>query len=498
MSGRFFGTAITRVEDARLLAGKGHYVDDIELPGMLHAAFVRASFAHGRIRAIDASDALAMPGVAAIYTMADFADIAQGPMPPMAPHPLLKTPITYHPLADTEVRHVGEAIAIVLADTRAHAEDAAAAVILDVEHLPAVSDAVLAREASSPKAHSEHPSNVVATMAAGFGDCAAVFAKAHHVLTEHFDIHRGGCHAMECRGVVANIDLLSDALTISTSSQSPYMVRRHLATYLKRDENDIRVMTPDVGGGFGPKANVYAEEFAVALAAIKSRRPVKWIEDRQEHFVATTQQRGQVWTLDVAFDNDGRMRAIRGHCIHDNGAYAPYGLILPDDIPAHPYAVAMQQEDDAYQRHDNALLEQRVLERVDRSQDQVRAVVDRDDLDRFRQAARDLGKPFLDVPDHVQRIDAEALQHDAAGDFAFAVKLGDAAPLVGAKLDPRDVAQQHRCALVRLQHDVAEVVDIPDVALAADDVFEFGQLHRAAADIGIAGADGVAHFLHGT
>jgi carbon-monoxide dehydrogenase large subunit len=342
MSGRFFGTAITRVEDARLLTGKGHYVDDIELPGMLHAAFVRASFAHGRIRSIDTSDALAMPGVAAIYTMADFADIAQGPMPPMAPHPLLKTPITYHPLADAEVRHVGEAIAIVLADNRAHAEDAAAAVMLDVEYLPAVSDAVLAREASSPKVHSQHASNIIATMKASFGDCAGVFAKAHHVLTEHFDIHRGGCHAMECRGVVASIDLQTDALTISTSSQSPYMVRRHLATYLQRDENTIRVMTPDVGGGFGPKANVYAEEFAVALAAIKSRRPVKWIEDRQEHFVATTQQRGQVWALDVAFDNDGRMRAIRGHCIHDNGAYAPYGLILPATALASfpgPYAL---------------------------------------------------------------------------------------------------------------------------------------------------------------
>jgi carbon-monoxide dehydrogenase large subunit len=342
MSGRLFGAAITRVEDARLLTGTGHYVDDIELPGMLHAAFVRASFAHGRIRSIDKGDALAMPGVVAIYTMDDFADIAQGPMPPMAPHPLLKTPITYHPLSDTEVRHVGEAIAIVLADSRANAEDAAAAVMLDVEYLPAVSDVALARVANSPTTHSQYASNIAATMKAGFGDCAKVFAKADHVLTEQFDIHRGGCHAMECRGVVANIDLLTDALTISTSSQSPYMVRRHLATYLKRDENGIRVMTPDVGGGFGPKANVYAEEFAVALAAIKIRRPVKWIEDRQEHFVATTQQRGQIWSLDVAFDNDGRMRAIRGHCIHDNGAYAPYGLILPATAIASfpgPYAL---------------------------------------------------------------------------------------------------------------------------------------------------------------
>ncbi|RYF55702.1 MAG: hypothetical protein EOO27_20350, partial [Comamonadaceae bacterium] len=199
----------------------------------------------------------------------------------------------------------------------------------DVDYLASVSDATLACQPGAAMAHAERGSNIAATMKAGFGDHAAIFAKADHTLTEQFDIHRGGCHSMECRGVVANIDLLTNGLTIATSSQSPYMVRRHLATYLGRDESDIRVMSPDVGGGFGPKANVYAEEFAVALAAMKIRRPVKWIEDRQEHFVATTQQRGQLWTLDVAFDNDGRIRAIRGHCIHDNGAYAPYGLILP-------------------------------------------------------------------------------------------------------------------------------------------------------------------------
>ncbi|MCA6108283.1 xanthine dehydrogenase family protein molybdopterin-binding subunit [Bradyrhizobium cenepequi] len=342
MSARYFGAAVARVEDPRLLAGRGRYVDDAVLPGMLHAAFVRASMAHGRIRNIDASDAKGMPGVVAIYTMADFAGIAQGAMPPMAPHPLLPTPITYHPLAVEEVCHVGEAIAIVLADDRATAEDAAAAVLLDIEELPAVADAVLAWKAGAPRVHSKRPSNIAASLKAGFSDCDAVFAKADHVLTERFDIHRGGCHSMECRGVVASVDPHSGVLTLSTSSQSPYMVRRHLATYLGRDESEIRVMTPDVGGGFGPKANVYPEEFAVALAAIKTGRPVKWIEDRQEHFVATTQQRGQVWTLDVAFDNDGRMRAIRGHCIHDNGAYAPYGLILPATALASfpgPYAL---------------------------------------------------------------------------------------------------------------------------------------------------------------
>ncbi|MEA2758374.1 MAG: aerobic carbon-monoxide dehydrogenase large subunit [Methylobacteriaceae bacterium] len=342
MSARYFGAAVPRLEDPRLLVGRGRYVDDISLPGMLHAAFLRAQVAHGQIRGVDAAGARTMPGVAAIYTMADFALIAQGPMPPMAPHPLIKIPMTYHPLAMDEVHHVGEAIAVVLADTRQQAEDAANAIHLDVEDLPAVADATAALAADAPQVHSGRDSNLIGTLRGGFGNIDAAFAKADHVLTETFSMHRGGCHSMECRGVIAAPDALSEELTIYTSSQSPYMVRRHLAQYLKRDESTLRVIAPDVGGGFGPKGNVYPEEFAIALAALTIARPVKWIEDRSEHFVATTQQRGQVWTLDVAFTREGRMSAVRGRCIHDNGAYAPYGLILPATALASfpgPYAL---------------------------------------------------------------------------------------------------------------------------------------------------------------
>jgi carbon-monoxide dehydrogenase large subunit len=263
-------------------------------------------------------------------------------MPPMAPHPLIKTPITYHPLALDEVRHVGEAIAVVLADTRQRAEDAANAIELEIEDLPSVADAAAAIAEGAPQVHSGRDSNLIGTMRGGFGDAAAIFAKADHILSETFAIHRGGCHSMECRGVIAAPDALVDNLTIYTSSQSPYMVRRHLAQYLQRDESTLRVIAPDVGGGFGPKGNVYPEEFAVALAALAIRRPVKWIEDRSEHFVATTQQRDQVWTLEVAFTRNGRMQAVRGRCIHDNGAYAPYGLILPATALASfpgPYAL---------------------------------------------------------------------------------------------------------------------------------------------------------------
>jgi carbon-monoxide dehydrogenase large subunit len=342
MSARYFGAAVQRLEDPRLLAGKGRYVDDISLPGVLHASFLRAQVAHGGILSVDAAEARTMPGVAAIYTMPDFSAIAQGPMPPMAPHPLIKTPITYHPLAVDEVHHVGEAIVIVLADTRQQAEDAANAIQLEIEDMPAVADPIAALADGAPKVHSGRDTNLIGRLRGGFGHAEAVFAKADHVLSETFSIHRGGCHSMECRGVIAAPDALSDGLTVYTSSQSPYMVRRHLAQYLKRDEATLRVIAPDVGGGFGPKGNVYPEEFAVALAALAIGRPVKWIEDRSEHFVATTQQRDQIWKLDVAFTRQGRMLAVRGRCIHDNGAYAPYGLILPATALASfpgPYAL---------------------------------------------------------------------------------------------------------------------------------------------------------------
>jgi carbon-monoxide dehydrogenase large subunit len=342
MSTRYFGSPVARIEDPRLLSGGGRYVDDIALPDMLHAAFLRAPVAHGRIGRIDVAAAREMPGIHAVYTMADFAEIASGPMPPMAPHPLIKTPITCHPLASDEVCYAGEAIAIVLADSRASAEDALAAIDLDIEHLEAAADARAAAKPDAPRAHANREGNVIATLRGTHGKVEQVFAGAAHRFTESFALHRGGCHSMECRGVVADIDRASGGLTLWTSSQSPYMVRRFLAAYLSRDESDIRVVAPDVGGGFGPKANVYPEEFAVALAAIRCGRPVKWIEDRQEHFLATTQQRDQFWTLEVACSSDGRMLGVRGHCIHDNGAYAPYGLILPATALASfpgPYAL---------------------------------------------------------------------------------------------------------------------------------------------------------------
>ncbi len=277
MSARYFGASVPRLEDERLVTGHGRYVDDIELPGLLHVAFVRSQMPHARLGAVDTAAAAAMPGVIAVFTMRDFAEIAAGPMPPMAPHPLVKVPLTCHPLAVDEVNYAGEAIAMVIAQDRAIAESAAALVIVELTELPGVANAVRALEPNAPLAQTSRDSNLLASLKSQFGNVADVFAKADHVISETFITHRGGCHSMECRGVVASFDGMADQLVLYTSSQAPYMVRRLLTSYLGWDERQIRVAAPDVGGGFGPKANVYTEEFAVAMAAIKLGRPIKWI-----------------------------------------------------------------------------------------------------------------------------------------------------------------------------------------------------------------------------
>src|SRR5215831_2647728 len=328
MGVRYFGAAVPRIEDPELVAGRGRYLDDIVLPGMAHAAFVRAVHAHARIRAIDARAAAALPGVIAVLTAGDLG-VAGKPTPQFAPSPLLAQNRTQHVLAADAVHYAGEAVALVVAESRALAEDAAALVEVDYDPLPPVADLASALDAGAPMAHEGAPDNRVATLRAKFGDIDQVFGRAAHVFAERITQHRGGCHSMECRGVLGAGDAVSRQLVLWSSTQAPYMVRRALAQFLGQDESRIRVVAPQVGGGFGPKAGVYAEEFAIALAAMTLNRPVKWAEDRREHFLSTTQQRDQIWDLEVAAGADGRMLGVRGRCLHDNGAYVPYGLILP-------------------------------------------------------------------------------------------------------------------------------------------------------------------------
>jgi carbon-monoxide dehydrogenase large subunit len=327
---RLVGQPVERVEDDRLLRGRGRYVDDIRLPRMLEAAFVRSSFAHARINHIDTASARAMPGVIAVWTLADLhAPFDTRRMPVTTPSPAILRYVTQFPLAHEEVCYVGEPIALVIAERRDLAEDAAAVVDIDYEPLPASSDAIAALKTGAAAAHADAKDNLGASLHSRYGDVDDAFARAAHVVRSSVRMHRGGCHSMECRGVIAEYETSTDRLTLWTSTQAPHIVRRLLCEYLGRDEHATRVVAPDVGGGFGPKAMFYPEEALASLAAMRLGRPIKWIEDRREHFLATTQQRDQSWDLEAALDADGRILGVRGTGVHDNGAYMPYGVVLP-------------------------------------------------------------------------------------------------------------------------------------------------------------------------
>ncbi len=327
---RYTGAEVQRMEDPRLLTGHGRYVDDIHLAGTLHAAFLRSSHAHARIRGIDASAALALPGVHGVFTQTDLAlpDTTQ-PMNQLYPAPVIHQDITQHPLAADEVCYVGQTVALVVADTRAIAEDALALVNVDYEPLPAIIDCREALADGAPLAHAGTDSNLGGQLRSAFGDIDSAFAKADHVFSAEFMQHRGGCHAMETRGVLARDEPYGEGLTVWSSTQCPYLVRRALANYLGESEERVRIIAPDVGGGFGPKAGFYPEEIVIPVVARQLGRPVKWIEDRREHFTATTGQRDQQWELEVACDSDGKILGLRGQVTHDNGAFVPYGALLP-------------------------------------------------------------------------------------------------------------------------------------------------------------------------
>ncbi|HJP68148.1 MAG TPA: xanthine dehydrogenase family protein molybdopterin-binding subunit [Sphingomicrobium sp.] len=329
MATRYLGASVVRIEDPRLLKGQGKYLDDLHLPGVKHVAFVRSTEAHARIIAIDVSAARAVEGVHAVLLASDLGPLAQKPMPIMAPSPFIRSGRTQLPLAADEVCYVGQPIAMIVAENRYVAEDAIALIDVQYESATAVVDCMQAREPGGPTVHFADDDNLAGTIHAKFGNPAHEFTAADLILRDRIVMHRGGCHSMEGRGVAVAQSADGSELTIWTSTQSPYLIRRFLAQYLEREESSLRVVAPDVGGGFGPKALFYPEEAALPLAALRFGWSLKWIEDRREHFVATTQQRDQVWDVEVAANNDGEIRAIRGRAVHDAGAFIPYGLLLP-------------------------------------------------------------------------------------------------------------------------------------------------------------------------
>ena len=332
---RVIGRDVPRLEDGPLIRGKGHFVDDIALPNMLHGAFVRSSHAHAVIRGIDAATVRNLPGVAAILTLSDLRPYLTGTRLKVAmPSPSYRQQLDRPVLADREVVHVGEPIALVLADSRYIAEDAAAILDVDYDPLPVVSDYIAALNPDAPTAHQGAPSNLVAEMTMAFGEVDGAFERAPHRFRERLWIHRGGSHSMECRGLVAVPEPLDDRLTVWNSTQMPHAAHRLLCDLLGLHDHQIRVVTPDVGGGFGPKLVFYPEEVAISAAARATGRSVKWIEDRREHFVATAQERDQYWDVELATDADGRIQAVRGSLVHDHGAWTARGVNVPQGAMA--------------------------------------------------------------------------------------------------------------------------------------------------------------------
>jgi carbon-monoxide dehydrogenase large subunit len=330
MATRYFGARIKRSEDPRLLTGRGTFVDDIQPAGVVHGAVLRSPHAHARIRAIEISRAAALPGVVAVYLHADLPPALQAPLPKLIPHPSLIHHKTQYALAPGIVRHVGEAVAFVVADSRYVAEDALDLIDVDYEPLDPVVDLEQAVQPDAPLVHEDMGTNVCAHYTQRVGDVEPAFARAAHVFSERFVVDRGTAAPMECRGVVAQWDSKMRQLTVWDSTQAPIPIRNGLARLLDVPQAAVRVIAPDVGGGFGPKIMMfYPEEILVPYAAMELRRPVKWIEDRRENFAAMNHEREQIHDAQIAVDADGRILGVKTVFLYDSGAYIPYGIIVP-------------------------------------------------------------------------------------------------------------------------------------------------------------------------
>jgi len=325
---RMFGAPIRRKEDPRLVTGGGRYLDDLGR-GALAAAFVRSPHAHARIVDIDVTDALDVPGVVAIYTHDDLEGKVGEPLPLLIPHPALTRPATAYALAKEYVHHVGEAIAMVVATDRYVAEDACERIRVEYEFLPAVVGLDAAR-AAEHAVHPHAPDNVAGHLLQEVGDAEAAIQAAPHRLELKLEIERSASMPMEGRGAYARWDPAEGTLRLYSSTQTTTGVRAAVAAKLGLPLAKVECIAPDVGGGFGVKImHPWPEEVLVSWAARRLDHEVKWVEDRREHFIASAHERGQQHEIEVGFDDDGRVLGLSVRFWHDNGAYTPYGLIVP-------------------------------------------------------------------------------------------------------------------------------------------------------------------------
>ena len=327
------GAEVKRREDPRLVQGQGTYVSDLRLPGMLYVAIARSPYAHARIVSIDKATALTLPGVVAVYTGTDLLDLCQ-PLPLASSGeggsgPQRYTGRTRYVLAVERVRHVGEAVAAVVAHSPEAALDAALALAIEWEPLPAVVDPLAAIDPAAPVIFEDLPDNIDHRRRRQKGDVEAAFASAHRVVRQRMVNQRLLGFPMEGRAVVAAPDPTNDGVTLWTSTQTPHQVRGDVARVIGLDENRVRVIAPDVGGGFGVKIGIYPEEALLAALARQLHAPLRWVEHRLEHVQATTHGRGQVCDIEAAVTAEGEITALRMRIVADLGAY-PLAPGLPD------------------------------------------------------------------------------------------------------------------------------------------------------------------------
>lgn len=346
----FIGRSQPRKEDRRLLLGQGQYVADLMLPRTLHAAFVRSNVAHARISSFDVSAALASPGTVMVMTGADLAQI----LPPVPDHQVAlpskweksvrhnllnpQQPL----LAHDKVRHVGEAVAVVIADSRYAAEDAAELVQVEYETLPAIVDPERGLDTDAAVLHEQYKTNLIGEFTVGYGDAAATLAEAPFRITKRFHHHRYAAIPMEGRGVIASFDPRTESVTVWSSTQVVHWVRREVARVLGMPETRVRCVALDVGGGFGVKGHVYPEDILLPFLSRKLGRPVRWIEDRNEHLMASCHSRDQIHDVEIGFDGTGRILALKDDFIVDCGAWNPVGVAPFYNTAAHlvgPYKI---------------------------------------------------------------------------------------------------------------------------------------------------------------
>ena len=296
--------------------------------GALEAVFVRSTHAHARVRELDLSAARELPGVVAVLGPSDLGEYDR-PLPLLFPHPGLTHPRTQHPMAATEVNYVGQIVAMIVAVDRATAEDAREHVVVDWEPLPVVTDLDAAVAPGADRVHDDLASNVSGRIVQRVGDVEAALADAPLVLRHRYALERSAAMPMETRGMVATYDARLAALTLWNATQVVHPLRQGLAGFFGMPEDRVRIIAPDTGGGFGVKGFFfYPEEVLVPLAAMRLGRPVKWIEDRVEHFTASHHERLQIHDVEVAATRDGVVLGLRDHFLLDTGAYVPYGLEL--------------------------------------------------------------------------------------------------------------------------------------------------------------------------